>query len=176
MSAVNRAEEIWKRDIDEIIRKAVVATRLSCTRDTKDAFKATEKRLYAYPVLQAKKKDDEEMLEEIMRHGVNGHGRGVTRIAKSGAHLEEEEIKAAVVIDLKTAIADDQHEIERIEKALAQIADDEYKDIVRFKYFEQKTDDEIAEQMHCASRTVRAHKSRLVRRLSVFLYGAAALL
>ena len=165
-----RVEESRNPGIDEIIRKAVVATRLSCARDTKDAFKATEKRLYAYPVLQAKKKDDEEMLEEIMRHGVNGHGRG------NGARMEEDEITAAVVIDLKTAIADDQHEIERIEKALEQIADDEYRDIVRYKYFEQKTDDEIAEQMHCASRTVRAHKSRLVGRLSVFLYGAAALL
>ena len=169
-----RVEESRNPGIDEIIRKAVVATRLSCARDTKDAFKATEKRLYAYPVLQAKKKDDEEMLEEIMRHGVNG--RGITRIVKNGARMEEDEKKAAVVIDLKTAIADDQHEIERIEKALEQIADDEYRDIVRYKYFEQKTDDEIAEQMHCASRTVRAHKSRLVGRLSVFLYGAAALL
>lgn len=171
-----RVEESRNPGIDEIIRKAVVATRLSCARDTKDAFKATEKRLYAYPVLQAKKKDDEEMLEEIMRHGVNGHGRGITRIVKNGARMEEDKTKAAVVIDLKTAIADDQHEIERIEKALEQIADDEYRDIVRYKYFEQKTDDEIAEQMHCASRTVRAHKSRLVGRLSVFLYGAAALL
>ena len=165
-----------KPTVDEVISKAVIATRLSCAREPKDVFKATEKRLYAYPVLQAKIKDDEEMLEEIMRHGVNGHGRGITRIVKNGARMEEDEIKAAVVIDLKTAIADDQHEIERIEKALEQIADDEYRDIVRYKYFEQKTDDEIAEQMHCASRTVRAHKSRLVGRLSVFLYGAAALL
>ena len=35
--------------------------------------------------------------------------------------------------------------------------------------------DEIADLMHCAPRTVRAHKSRLVGRLSVFLYGAGAL-
>ena len=85
-----RVEESRNPGIDEIIRKAVVATRLSCARDTKDAFKATEKRLYAYPVLQAKKKDDEEMLEEIMRHGVNGPGRGITRIDKNGALMEED--------------------------------------------------------------------------------------
>ena len=54
-----------KPTVDEVISKAVIATRLSCAREPKDVFKATEKRLYAYPVLQAKIKDDEEMLEEI---------------------------------------------------------------------------------------------------------------
>lgn len=100
-----------KPTLEEVISRTVMATRLSCAREPQDAFKATEKRLYAYPVLQAKIKDNEEMLEEI----------------------------------------------------------------VRYKYFEQKNDDEIAELMHCAPRTVRAHKSRLVGRLSVFLYGAGAL-
>lgn len=76
---------------------------------------------------------------------------------------------------MEAAIAADQHELTRIEKAMEQIADDEYRDIVRYKYFEQKTDEEIADLMHCAPRTVRSHKSRLVGRLSVFLYGAAAL-
>ena len=54
-----RVEESRNPGIDEIIRKAVVATRLSCARDKKSAFKSTEKMLYAYPVMQAKKKYDE---------------------------------------------------------------------------------------------------------------------
>lgn len=168
-------EKPKKPTVDEIINKAVLATRLSCAREIKDVFKATEKRLYAYPVLLAKRKDDEDMLDEVQAFGIHERSHSITRFVRSGTRLDKEEIKQAIIIDLKAAIANDQHEISRIEKALGQIEDDEYKDIIRYKYFEQKTDDEIAALMHCASRTVRAHKSRLVGRLSVFLYGAGAL-
>lgn len=164
-----------KPTIDEVISKAVMATRLSCEREARDVFKATEKRLYAYPVLQAKMRDDEEMLEEITKYGLHERSKSITRFIKSGVRLTPEEIRAAAILDLEAAIAADQHELTRIEKAMEQIADDEYRDIVRYKYFEQKTDEEIADLMHCAPRTVRSHKSRLVGRLSVFLYGAAAL-
>lgn len=165
-----------KPTVDEIISKAVIATRLSCAREPKDVFKATEKRLYAYPVLMAKKRDDEEMLEEVRQYGVHQKSPSITRFVRNGTRLEPDEIKEAVIIDLEAAIAADKYEISRIEKALEQITDDEYKELIRYKYFEQKSEDEIADLMHCAPRTVRAHKSRLVGRLSVFLYGAGALL
>ncbi|MCX4371626.1 MAG: sigma-70 region 4 domain-containing protein [Dysosmobacter sp.] len=164
-----------KPTVDEVISKAVIATRLSCAREPKDVFKATEKRLYAYPVLQAKIKDDEEMLEEIEQYGLRGRSKSITRFIKSGIRLEPDEIKEAVMLDLRATIDGDKYEISRIDKAIEQIADDEYRDIIRYKYFEQKSEDEIADLMHCAPRTVRAHKSRLVWRLSVFLYGAGAL-
>lgn len=164
-----------KPTVDEVISKAVIATRLSCAREPKDVFKATEKRLYAYPVLQAKIKDDEEMLEEIEQYGLRGRSKSITRFIKSGIRLEPDEIKEAVMLDLRATIDGDKYEISRIDKAIEQIADDEYRDIIRYKYFEQKSEDEIADLMHCAPRTVRAHKSRLVGCLSVFLYGAGAL-
>jgi RNA polymerase sigma factor (sigma-70 family) len=161
--------------VEEIITKAVIATRLSCTREPKDAFKATEKRLYAYPLLKAKIEDDKEQLEEIRNYGVRSRSKSITRFMKSGVRLDTEDIKQAVIIDLTASIAADQHEVERIEKALEQIQGGDYTDIIRLKYFEQKTDEEIADELHCAPRTVRTHKSTLVGRLSVFLYGAGAL-
>ena len=164
-----------KPTIEELITKTVIATRLSCTREPRDVFKATEKRLYAYPVLQAKIQNDLEIISEIIQYGVHERSKSITRFIKSGTRLDPDEIEEAVILDLRAEIANNQHEVVQIEKALEQIADDEYKDIIQYKYFEQKTDDKIAEQMHCAARTVRTHKSRLVGRLSVFLYGAGAL-
>jgi len=161
--------------VEEIIKRAVLATRLSCAKETKDVFKATEKRLYAYPVLLAKIKDDEEMIGEIEKQGVRGKSKSITRFVRNGTRLDQEDIKAAVILDLQATIASDTYEIDKIEKALEQIKDDEYRDIIRLKYFEQKTDEEIAEELHCAPRTVRTHKSALVGRLSVFLYGAGGL-
>ena len=161
--------------VEEIIKRTVLATRLSCANEAKDVFKATEKRLYAYPVLLEKIKDDEEMIQEVEKHGVRGKSKSITRFVRNGTRLDHEDIKAAVILDLQATIASDTYEVEKIRKALEQIEGDEYKDIVRMKYFEQKTDEEIAEALHCAPRTVRTHKSALVGRLSVFLYGADAL-
>lgn len=164
-----------KPTLEEIITRTVAATRLSCAREPRDVFKATEKRLYAYPVLQAKIKDDEEMLEELSQNGLRERSKSITRFIKSGVRLEPDEIKEAVLLDLRATIDGDKYEISRIDRAMEQIADDEYRDIIRYKYFEQKSDEEIADLIHCAPRTVRSHKSRLVGRLSVFLYGAGAL-
>lgn len=164
-----------KPTVEEIINKTVLATRLSCARETKDAFKATEKRLYAYPLLLAKIQDDREMIEEIEQHGLHERSHSITRFIRSGTRLDPEEIKDGVIMDLRAQIENDLHETTRIEKALKQIADDEYHEIIKYKYFEQKSDEEIADLIHCAPRTVRAHKSALVGRLSVILYGAGAL-
>ena len=164
-----------KPTVEEIINKTVLATRLSCARETKDAFKATEKRPYAYPLLLAKIQDDREMIEEIEQHGLHERSHSITRFIRSGTRLDPEEIKAGVIMDLRAQIENDLHETTRIEKALKQIADDEYHEIIKYKYFEQKSDEEIADLIHCAPRTVRAHKSALVGRLSVILYGAGAL-
>ena len=161
--------------VDEIITRAVVATRQSCAREVRDAFKATEKRLYAYPILQAKIQDDRERIAEIECLGAREKSHGITRLARGGSRLDPDEVRAAVIMDLRVQIASDTHEIQRIEKALEQTREDEYAEIIRYKYFEQKTDEEIAELMDCTDRTVRTHKSRLVGRLAVFLYGSGAL-
>ena len=169
------AKKEKKPTVEEIINKTVMATRLSCARETKDAFKATEKRLYAYPILLTKIADDKETVEEIQKYGVRERSHSVTRFIRSNTRLDPEEIKAAVLIDLRAQIDNDTHEVMKIEKALKQIENDEYHDIIRYKYFEQKSDEEIADLIHCAPRTVRTHKSALVGRLSIILYGAGAL-
>ena len=87
-----------KLTVDEVISKAVIATRLSYAREPKDVFKATEKRLYAYPVLQAKVKDDEGMLEEVRQYGIHQKSHSITRFIRNGIRLEPDEIKEAVFL------------------------------------------------------------------------------
>ena len=88
--------------------------------------------------------------------------------------LAAEEVADALIRDITADIAGNEAELETIEKALEIIAADPYAGIVKFKYFEGQNDDEIAELMSCDASTIRRNKSRLVARLAVFLYGAAA--
>jgi RNA polymerase sigma factor (sigma-70 family) len=159
---------------EELINKAVVATRLAVQREAKDVFKATEKRLYAYPVILLKIQDDEEMLEEVRTFGVHGKSKSITRFVKNGVRLSLEEIQEGAIIDQMAKLDSDRREAEIIEKALKIIESDQYSEIVKYKYFEGKSDEQIAELLNCDQSTVRRNKSRLIGRLSVFLYGARA--
>ena len=57
-----------KENVENIIKRAVEAGRISAERSARDAFKATEKRLYALPVLRVKIRDDKERLAEIREY------------------------------------------------------------------------------------------------------------
>jgi len=164
-----------KMTVDEIIRKTVMAQAIAGERQVKDVFKATEKRLYAYPVIKLKIEDDRERIEEIEQHGAPGKSRSVVKYQRSGVRLTPEEISDALIQDITAQIAECEQEIETIDKALDIIAGDDYAEIIKYKYFDGKSDEEISELIPCAERTVRYNKSRLVKRLSVFLYGVAGI-
>ena len=160
--------------VESMIRKAVEAGRLSAERSPKDAYRATERRLYALPDIRAKLADDRETLADVKKYGVKNKSHSVTRFMKSGVRLTPEEALAAVVMDLEAGIAAGEHEIQVMERALASIADDEYSATVTGKYIDRLTDEEIAERIPCDPTTVWRNRKRLVQRLSVRLYGVEA--
>jgi hypothetical protein len=164
-----------KLNVEELINRAVTAQRLAGERQTQDAFKATEKRLYAYPVICLKVENDRRFIEEIKGNGPQGYSKSVVRFSRSGMRLSADEIAEAQVMDISARIAGDEHELETIEKALGIIEGDPYAKVISHKYFDGKNDEDIAEIMCCNSSTVRRNKARLVGRLAVFLYGCEAI-
>ena len=166
-----------KEDIRDIIRQAVEAGRIAAERSPKDAYKATERRLYALPVLRQRIKENLEQLDEVRKYGVREKSGSITRFCKgSGMRLDPEEAKERLVQDLESRIEFDKIEVEAMRKALSIIADDAYYKAVEGKYIEGKTDDEIAADIPCDTSTVWRNRKRLVQRMAVWLYGAMAIL
>ncbi len=163
-------------DFEAIIEKAVNAGRIQGSNAVKDAFKATERRLYALPVLRAKVAEDRERLKEIETCGTPEHSRSIVRYTRSGSRLAPEEILEVVIKDLKATIAVDEHEIQSVERALECIEGDDFFSIVCDRYFRGLTDDKIANSMNCDSATVWRHRKRLVQTVSTWLYGASSIL
>ena len=165
-----------KEDTHEIIRQAVEAGWAAAERSPKDAYKATERRLYALPVLRKRIEENIENLEELREYGIRGKSGSITRLCKGGGlRLDPEEAKDRLVQDLESRIAFDQMEVETMERALSTIADDAYYKVVVGKYIEGKTDDEIAADIPCDTSTVWRNRKRLVQRMAVWLYGAMAI-
>lgn len=161
-------------DIEKIIQRAVEAGRAAGRKQTEDTYKATERRLYALPVLIKKVEDAQLRLKELEQTGAPGRSKDVIRFARSGVRVSPEEILDTLVADIKASIAADEYEIETMRKALQLIEDDTYYPAVKGKYIEGLSDEKIAAAVSCDPSTVRRNRGRLVRTLAVWLYGAGA--
>ena len=90
-----------KEDVHEIIRQAVEAGWAAAKSSPKDAYKATERRLYALPVLRKRIEENRESLEELRTYGVRGKSGSITRFCKSGGlRLDPEEAKDRLIQDM----------------------------------------------------------------------------
>jgi hypothetical protein len=139
-----------------------------------DAYKATERRLYAVPKLIKRVEDKRLQLVELQRIGSPERSKDIARFSVSGARLSDDEKLDALLQDITAQIARDEYEIETIKKAVERIEDDPYYLVVKGRYFEGISDEKIAEQIPCDERTVRRQRSRLVRTVAIWLYGAEA--
>ena len=167
-----------KPDIEAIIQRAVkealAAGRAEAERAPGDAYRATERRLYALPTLVKKVEDARERLVELLQTGAPERSKDVARFTRTGVRLSASEILEALENDIKADIAADEHEITVIKKALENIDGDPYYPVVKGRYFKGISDEEIAKEIYCDIRTVRRHRSRLVQVLAIWFYGADA--
>ena len=165
--------------IDAMIKKAVNAGIEAGRREgavtAGNAYKETEKRLYAYPVLIQKIADDKEKIIELSTHGAPGRSKSLVRFSTSGGRIDPEEKLDALIKDLQAVMARDQHEVDTIAGALDTIAKDPFYSVIAGKFIHLQADDEIAASIPCDPSTVRRNRGRLIRRLAVWLYGAQAL-
>jgi hypothetical protein len=161
--------------IDEIITRTIYATRLDCAQIPNDSYKATEKRLYAYPVIKKKVEHDKEMLERYNEGDKPEKSKSIVRFQKSGVRLSDEEILEVVIQDITAKIAANGYEIETIDRAMEIIADDQYVNVIKFLYFEGKSEDETCEEVSCKQSHMYRQRSRLIQKVATFLYGVSAL-
>lgn len=144
-------------------------------QNAKAAFKNTEARLYALPVLKVKIQDDTEKIADLRTYGAPARSKSITRFSKSGTRLDPEEALEAIIKDKEATIAADQHEVDELENALKYIEGDPYYEAVSGRYFEGLDNEAIGAKIGCDATTVWRNRQRLVKSLAVRLYGTAAI-
>lgn len=166
---------IAQQAANEAARLAYGQGSLHKAKTAGNAYKDTERRLFAYPDLLEKIERDKKNLSELMTHGTHARSKCVVRFSRSGVRLSPEEILEAIIQDLTATIAADQHEADIIAAALDLIKNDPYYAVIAGKFLEYRTDEDIATDIHCDPSTVRRNRGRLIRRLAVWLHGVQAL-
>ena len=163
-----------KAIITEAVNDALQAGRAQASSIAKDAYKATEKRLHALPVLERKVISDKEMLEELVTEGPHGRSKSIVRFQRSGYRVSPEEMLEALINDLKAIIATDEHEIATVRRALEEFKEDPYFITVTGKYIDRYEDADIANKLGCSGVQVWKQRTRIVQSIAIMLYGADA--
>ena len=140
----------------------------------RNARKHVKKCLYAYKQLQANiercKKDIEDVKHEDLEHS-----KSIVFMNAGGQRLTVEERREAKIISIKQDMNRDQQALDKINKALDDIKNDEDYGTLCLLYIEGKTQAEVSETMHYDPTTLWRRVGRLLDILAIRLYGADAI-
>ncbi len=164
----NEKKDIVKKILEELKSKNLLNT-------PKSSFKSTEKVLFSYNVLpEALKLINEEIknLQEESIKIVKPVTKSNTLILndKYGTYVYGDETLDTRISELKQIAAKTKSQIRMIKSALRQIEEDNYYNIIPLYYFEEKTIEEVAEEMECSIGAISKHKKRLINLLKVYIF------
>lgn len=144
----------------------------------KTAYAKTEALLYNYMGFKRVVEERKQEIEDIRKHGVPRSCAVTEYVQKGGLPhgivLEEESVEIAVH-RIECAIQDTVHAINLIDRCMAALKTDPYYCILEMRYFEGRTQDDIADYLGCSQVTVSKNKGRLVKELSIRLFPNQAI-
>lgn len=143
-------------------------------RDNKHSpFQKTETLLYNYNNFKAAIDDKFEQIKTIREEGILKKSPSITSFSdnatyevKSDSDKAEEKIEA-----IENSIQTTRNFIKVIDAAISMLEDDPYFDVIRMKYFEGKTREDIAEHYQVDVSTISRNKNRLVNLLQIRLFS-----
>lgn len=166
--------------IDCTVKKAVEQTVCEMKRQNlviegkQSPFQKTETLLYNYNNFIAVVKEKEEQIAELRQFGMRKKSTSITSFSgnsglievKSDAEKIEEKIEM-----IEFSISTTRSFIKIIDDAVIALKDDHYYDLIRMRYFENCSQEEIADHFDCDVRTVRRNKNRLINLLQIRLFS-----
>jgi len=170
----------------DIVAQAVVKAinsqnvgKVQTQKQEKSAYQKTEQLLYNYNgfkrIIQERKLE----IEELKLYGVPQKCGGVSeRVQTShsvqGIVLPEEAVENAVRT-VERSVEGTVQAIALIDKCMAALKNDPYYKILEMRYFEGRTQEDIAISFNCAQSTVSTNRSRLVKELAMRLFPEQAI-
>jgi len=176
---LNKSEMI---EFAELVATAVVKalgnvpfeTKTPAPKSERTAYQKTEQLLYNYMGFKRIVEERKQEIEELRRYGVpqkcGAVGERVqTSRVNHGIVLPEEAVEDAVrtVLD---SVQDTVRVIALIDKCMAALRFDPYYKILEMRYFEGRTQEDIAVTFGCNQTTIARNKSRLVKELAMRLF------
>ena len=144
----------------------------------KSAYQKTEQLLYNYNGFKRIIKEREAEIEEVLKHGVPQNRSVKEFVSKGGMpcgiRLEEETVEAYVA-NVQRSVQDTVQAIVLIDKCMEGLKTDPYYEILPMRYFEGRTQEDIADYYGVSQVSISKNKNRLVKELSIRLFPDQAI-
>ena len=184
------SEGQFRSILENAISKAQQGAYLAAKRDAKreakreqevrakqsfNAYRETEKRLYGYPVIGARIVAlGEELADLVEDPYLPGHSKDICLYSPSNERLTEEEIINHRKNSLLARIDADMAEVKKIDAGLLVVKGYPYYKALRGKYFAGKSPELLAKELECDASTIYRSLKPMVNALAVWLYGEQA--
>ena len=132
---------------------------------SKSAYQKTEQLLYNYNGFKKIVKEKELEIETLKKYGVPSSKSGIVQ----GMITEEESVDNAIR-NVQASVQGTVQAISLIDNCMAALKSDPYYDILEMRYFEGRTQEDIAVSLGCSQVTISKNKSRLVKELAMWLF------
>ena len=145
----------------------------------KSAYQKTEQLLYNYSGFKRIVKEKELEIETLRKYGVPQKSTSIVEYSPGsgtvkGIVLEEDAVEAAVR-NVQASVQDTVQVISLIDKCMDSLKYDPYYSILEMRYFEGRTQEDIADELGCSQKTISINKNRLVKELSMRLFPNQAI-
>ena len=141
--------------------------------DPKSIYSKTESLLYNLPQLKKAVQERREQISEIERYGLPRVSKSFTVFIPNSGYVDttsEYEKKENKLDQLHGVIIELENRIAQIEAAVDTVKDDPYFPIIKMKYFDKKTNAQIAERLKCDESTVKRNKNKLLESIRFALF------
>ena len=163
--------------IAETIRQTVPLVLAQRQPPRPSGYKATEQRLYAYPVLVDNVRNRWPAdIEDLKREPVGETSKSIVKWSvQGGVRITPEERQESRILAVQAKLEHDRQELAVMDRALATIKMDAAYPWLEEFYFQRMDIETIAEKHETTWQVVAKGKAALVRVLALRLYGAEAL-
>ena len=158
-------------DYREIAKYTVdLLTKMNVLRKPNGTYKNTEALLYRYNDLKKSIKNREEEISEIEQYGLRGKSTSITKLPSSGSRNEDRDLEQEIIDGLTVDIKKTQLVVNRIDRIVKKYKHDKYGEIIKLKYFEGKTQQEIADYFEKDPTTIWRQNQRIINEIKVYLF------
>lgn len=164
---------ISKAVIDELEKRGLVESANPKPKTEKSAYAKTEALLYNYVGFKRVVDERLQEIEDLRKHGVPKQSPGtMERVQTSNVHgivLEEDSVEGAIA-NVQRSVKSTQEALTLIDNAMSSLKSDPYYKILQYRYFEGRTQEDIAAELGCSQVSISKNNSRLIRELALRLF------
>ena len=140
----------------------------------KSAYAKTEALLYNYKGFKRIIQERVQEIENLRKYGVPQSCGAVTERVQGGPVqqgivLPEESVENAVRT-VQASVQGTVQAVALIEKCMASLRSDQYYKVLEMRYFEGRTQEDIAQFFNCSQVTISKNKNRLIRELAMRIF------